>query len=125
MNSEENNPPPEQPVESSDVLSRPPAPAPLQTDQPPQAAPLTEPQIPFPPAAVLPEDIRVPWGWIDLLLFVVVALAGTFLFSILLAIGFALFGVPLSRLQKPGSVEGLFVVISQGILFFVLLGYLF
>lgn len=125
MNLEENNPPPDQPVELTDVPSRPPEPALLKMDQPLQAAPPTEPQVSVPPAAVLPEDIRVPWGWIDLLLFVVLALAGTFLFSILLAIGFAVFGVPLSRLQKPGSAEGLFVVISQGILFFVLLGYLF
>ena len=122
MNLEENNPPPDQPVESSGVPSPPPEPALLKADQ---EVPPTELQVLVPPAAVLPEDIRVPWGWIDLLLFVVLAIAGTFLFSILLAIGFALFGVPLSRLQKPGSAEGLFVVISQGILFFVLLGYLF
>lgn len=125
MNLEENNPPPDQPIESANVSSRPPEPALLKTDQPLQAASPTEPQLSLPPAAVLPEDIRVPWGWLDLLLFVVLAVAGTFLFSILLAIGFMLFGVPLSRLQKPGSAEGLFVVISQGILFFILLGYLF
>ncbi|HEV3482779.1 MAG TPA: type II CAAX endopeptidase family protein [Candidatus Acidoferrales bacterium] len=125
MNLEENNPPPDQPLEPGDAPSRPPEPALLKTDQQLQRVPPTEPQVSLPPATVLPEDIRVPWGWIDLLLFVVLALAGTFLFSILLAIGFALFGVPLSRLQKPGSAEGLFVVISQGILFFVLLGYLF
>ncbi len=125
MNLEENIPPPDQPVESTDVSLRLPEPALLKTDQPPQELLPTEPQVPVPPAAVIPEDIRVPWGWTDLLLFVVLAFAGTFLFSILLAIGFAVFGVPLSRLQKPGSAEGLFVVISQGILFFVLLGYLF
>jgi hypothetical protein len=125
MNLEENNPPLDQPAESAGVPSRPPEPALLKMDQPQQELPPTEPQVPVPPAAVVPEDIRVPWGWTDLLLFVVLAVAGTFLFSILLAIGFAAFGVPLSRLQKPGSAEGLFVVISQGILFFVLLGYLF
>ncbi len=59
------------------------------------------------------------------MLFVVLALAATFLFSVLLAIGFAVFGVRLSQLQKPGSAEGFFVVVSQAILFFVLLGYLF
>src|SRR5690242_649827 len=125
MSLEENNPPPDQPVESTGVPSRPPEPALVDAGQAPQEIPAIEPRVPVPPAAVLPEDICVPWGWVDLLLFVVLALAGTFLFSILLAIGFAVFGVPLSRLQKPGSAEGLFVVISQGILFFVLLGYLF
>lgn len=125
MNLEENNPPPDQPLESADAPPRPLEPAPLKTGQPPQEVSSTEPRVSIPPAVVVPEDIRVPWGWVDLLLFVVLALAGTFLFSILLAIGFAVFGVPLARLQKPGSAEGLFVVISQGILFFVLLGYLF
>ena len=126
MNLEENNPHPDVPIESADAP--PPEPALLQTGQLPQEVPPTTPtesQVPAPMAASLPEDIRVPWGWIDLLLFALMALAATFLFSILLAIGFAVFGVPLSRLQKPGSAEGLFVVVSQGILFFVLLGYLF
>jgi membrane protease YdiL (CAAX protease family) len=97
---------------------------PLDPGQPPEGPPI-ELHASTPPPAPLPEDIRVPWGWVDLLLFVVVALAGTFLFSILLAIGFAVFGVPPSQLQKPGSAEGLFVVVSQAILFLVLLGYLF
>lgn len=125
MNFEENNPFPPQPPESFDGPSSPPEPPLLETGQPPQAGPPTEPHLPVSSAAPVPEDIRVPWGWTDLLLFVVLALAATFLFSILLAIGFAVFGVSLSNLQKPGSAEGLFVVISQVILFFVLLGYLF
>ncbi len=125
MNFDENNPPPPQPSESFDGPSPPPDPALLHTGQLPQEGPPTEPHVPVSSAAPIPEDIRVPWGWTDLLLFVVLALAATFLFSILLAIGFAVFGVSLSNLQKPGSAEGLFVVISQVILFFVLLGYLF
>ncbi len=125
MNFEENNSSPPQPSESFDGSSPPPEPALLETGQPPQEGPPTEPHVPVSSAVPIPEDIRVPWGWTDLLLFVVLALAATFLFSILLAVGFAVFGVPLSRLQKPGSAEGLFVVVSQVILFFVLLGYLF
>ncbi len=125
MNFEENNPPPPQPSESFDGPSPPPEPALLETGQRPREGPPIEPQVSVPPAAPLPEDIRVPWGWTDLLLFVVLAFAATFLFSILLVIGFAVFGVSLSKLQKPGSAEGLFVVASQAILFFVLLGYLF
>jgi hypothetical protein len=125
MNFEEHNPHPPQPSESFDGPSPPPEPALPDTGPPPHVGPPTEPQLPVSSAAPVPEDIRVPWGWTDLLLFVVLALAATFLFSILLAIGFAVFGVHLSQLQKPGSAEGLFVVISQVILFFVLLGYLF
>jgi CAAX protease family protein len=124
MNLEEDNPLPAQPAEPAGGALHMPEPLPLDPGQPPEGPP-SEPHISVSPAAPLPEDIRVPWGWVDLLLFALVALAGTFLFSILLAIGFAVFGVPLSQLQKPGSAEGLFVVVSQGILFFVLLGYLF
>jgi hypothetical protein len=124
MNLEENNPLPAQPTEPADGASLAPEAMPLDPGQPPEGPPI-ELHASTPPPAPLPEDIRVPWGWVDLLLFVVVALAGTFLFSILLAIGFAVFGVPPSQLQKPGSAEGLFVVVSQAILFLVLLGYLF
>ncbi len=125
MNLEESNPLPAHSAEPTDGVSRPPESALLDTGQPPQEDPPIEPHVSLPPAVPLPEDIRVPWGWTDLLLFVVLALAATFLFSVLLAIGFAVFGVRLSQLQKPGSAEGLFVVVSQAILFFVLLGYLF
>jgi hypothetical protein len=124
MHLEDDNPLPVQPTGPADGASHPSDSVSLYTNEPSQEPP-TEPPVSVSLAAPVPEDIRVPWGWVDLLLFVVVALAGTFLFSILLAIGFAVFGVPPSRLQKPGSAEGLFVVVSQGVLFFVLLGYLF
>lgn len=125
MSFEENNPPAPQPPESFDGPSPPPEPVLPEAGEPSQLGPPTEAHLPVSSARPVPEDIRVPWGWTDLLLFVVLALAATFLFSILLAIGFAVFGVSLSNRQKPGSAEGLFVVISQIILFFVLLGYLF
>ncbi len=122
MNLEEDNPLPPQPTEPADGASLTSEHMPLDPGQPPEGPPI-ELHTSTPPP--LPEDIRVPWGWVDLLLFVVVALAATFLFSILLAIGFVVFGAPPSQLQKPGSAEGLFVVVSQVILFLVLLGYLF
>jgi hypothetical protein len=125
MNLDENNPPPAQPADPSGTPSHLAEPLSPDSGQPPAEGPRAEPHPSVSPSLLLPEDIRVPWGWTDLLLFAVLALAATFLFSILLAIGFAIFGVPLSQLQKPGSAEGLFVVASQAILFFVLLGYLF
>ena len=39
----------------------------------------------FEPA--LPEDLRVPWGWLDLLLLVMVAIAGTFVLSMFIVVG--------------------------------------
>jgi uncharacterized protein len=124
MSADENNPPPSESPELADTASRAAAPAPPEP-YPAQEVGPNEPTSPILAGPVLPEDIRVPWGWLDLVLFLVVALVGTFLLSILLAIGFAVLGVPPSQLQKPGSsATGLFVVISQAILFLVLLGYL-
>ena len=121
MTLDDENPLPADPPDHSGGALHPPEPVPLEPFQAPTEAP-PAPQV---SETAVPEDIRVPWGWLDLVIFVVLAVIGTFLLSILLAIGFALLGIPPSQLQKPGSsATGLFVVISQAILFFVLLGYL-
>jgi membrane protease YdiL (CAAX protease family) len=72
----------------------------------------------------VPEDLRVPWGWLELLLFAVLAIGGAFLISVLLVMVFAAFGVHLSQLQNSESEQGIYAIVSQVVLFFVLLGYL-
>lgn len=72
----------------------------------------------------VPEDLRAPWGWIDLLLFVLVALAVTFVVMIVVFLGFAAFGIGLSQLRASPRSEGLFTVINQVLLFAALIGYL-
>jgi membrane protease YdiL (CAAX protease family) len=76
------------------------------------------------PASALPEDLRAPWGWSDLLVFAIISIAATFLVAILIVAVLAAFGVHLPQLQKAGSAQGLFAVLSQAVLFLGLLAYL-
>jgi membrane protease YdiL (CAAX protease family) len=73
---------------------------------------------------LVPEDLRVPWGWIDLLLLVAVALSGTFLVSLLLIKGFAIFGISFRQVQDIASDRNLFLILNQALLSLVLLAYL-
>lgn len=81
---------------------------------------------PFPDSAGegIPEDLRAPWGWTDLLLLVFVAISGMFVVSLLLALGFAAFGVTMAQIQKSESLKSLFLILSQALLDVGLLGYL-
>ncbi len=51
---------------------------------------------------LLPEDLRVPWGWMDLVFLVAVAISGTFVVSLLLIKGFAIAGVSFRQVQNVG-----------------------
>ncbi|MFZ3214691.1 MAG: CPBP family glutamic-type intramembrane protease [Candidatus Acidiferrales bacterium] len=77
-----------------------------------------------PPNPLLPEDLRVPWGWPDLVLLVIVALFGTLILSTFLAQGFALSGISLKQLRNGGSENNLFLIINQALLSLILLAYL-
>jgi membrane protease YdiL (CAAX protease family) len=72
----------------------------------------------------LPEDLRVPWGWLDLLLLVIVAIAGTFVLSMFVVVGFMLSGVSFHQLQNSISEKSLLLIINQALLSVVLLVYL-
>jgi len=72
----------------------------------------------------LPDDLRVPWNWIDLLLLVAVAVSGTFVITLLLLKGFAIFGLSFRHIQKSASDENLFLILNQALLSVVLLAYL-
>lgn len=100
----------------SSALEPPPKRAGAQSPSPPA------PQRGFDPT--LPEDLRVPWGWLDLLLLVVVAIAGTLVLSIIIVIGFAFSGVSFHQLQASISDENLLLIINQALLSVVLLIYL-
>jgi membrane protease YdiL (CAAX protease family) len=93
----------------------------------PESAPLAPaPSEPTPPSAgrFVPEDLRVPWGWLDLLLLAIVPIAGTLVISILLAIVFAALGVSPAQLQNVPAYKSLWAILVQAVLFAVLLGYL-
>lgn len=102
-----------------------------QQDASPQPnGPFTESSLPATlapapqPAAFVPNDLRVPWGWLDLLLFVLVALAATFVIAVLVVIGFSAFGVKFAELRNSVGKQGLFAIVNQVVLFLALLGYL-
>ena len=73
---------------------------------------------------LLPEDLRVPWGWLDLLILVAVAVSGTFVVSLLLIKGFGIFGVSFRQLQNDATNKNLFLILNQALLSIVLLAYL-
>jgi membrane protease YdiL (CAAX protease family) len=72
----------------------------------------------------LPDDLRVPWNWIDLLLLVAVAFLGTIGITLLLIKGFAIFGISFRQIQKSASDENLFLIFNQTLLSALLLAYL-
>lgn len=58
-------------------------------------------------------DLRVPWGWIDLLLLVIVWFGATLGSTILLAILYASRGVPFGDIQHSPRDLGFFIVVDQ------------
>jgi len=71
-------------------------------------------------ASPLPDDLRVPWGWGNLLLFVFMY----FVLGFFLVLGFAAFGVRPKDIQTYSANNGLLLVLSQALLSLALLGYL-
>jgi membrane protease YdiL (CAAX protease family) len=74
--------------------------------------------------AQYPEDLRAPWSWLDLFIFVVIAFLGTLVVSLLSVIGASLFHPPTGAAPPSLSEKSLLVIISQTILSLALLGYL-
>jgi membrane protease YdiL (CAAX protease family) len=72
----------------------------------------------------LPDDLRVPWNWLDLLFLVAVAISGTIVITLLLVKGFAIFGLSFRQIQKSASDENLFLIFNQTLLSALLLAYL-
>jgi uncharacterized protein len=72
----------------------------------------------------LDPDLRVPWGWVDLLLLVIVWIGATVISTILLAILFAARGVAFDQIQHSSRYLGFFVVTDQVVVSIVVLLYL-
>lgn len=101
---------------------------PVLSDQSPSGDPAlaaeTPPAATIDPESALPEDLRAPWGWIDILLLVVIYVFGTIVLSVAIAMIYAYFGISPSQLQNSVRAKSMFVVISQTVLSLGLLGYL-
>lgn len=74
--------------------------------------------------ALIPEDLRVPWGWADLAALVVLAIAGFLIFSLVITIGLAISGVDIRRIQNSTHEVILLNILIQVILDLGLLAYL-
>jgi membrane protease YdiL (CAAX protease family) len=92
--------------------------------------PETSGATPTPPSEsasdiALPQDLRVPWTWLDLLLLGVVAVAGSIVLDRMVGRAFWAFGVTPSQFRASPTLFGLFTVVHQILLFALLLAYLF
>jgi membrane protease YdiL (CAAX protease family) len=88
------------------------------------------PTVPEPvPVIHLPEDLRVPWGWGDLILFTAVFVFAILASGLLIGAGLALVahsrGANPQELFQQANVQVLVLALQQGMLFALLFGYLF
>jgi membrane protease YdiL (CAAX protease family) len=85
-----------------------------------------EPVAPEPTTApkFVPEDLRAPWGWMDLLVFASFAIAGTFVLGVIVLVGFRALGVTLAELRVSARIQGVFNIVCEVLLFAALVGYL-
>ena len=77
---------------------------------------------PVPP--VLPPDLRVPWGWPDVLILAVFYFVGGLLLAMFLARAFGIAGVTPSQLHKSVSEQSFFAILVEVLLDVALLTYL-
>jgi len=73
---------------------------------------------------VLPEDLRVPWTWFDILLLALLAAGGAFLSGTVIALVLGFFHISPRQLQESPTALGLFAVLAQIVLDLGLMAYL-
>ena len=79
---------------------------------------------PAPDYSRYPEDLRAPWGWVDLAWFLLIGVLGVLAVVLLMAVGLSLFRMH-PGYQESVAEKSILVVITQALLWLVLLGYLF
>ncbi len=107
-------------------------------DVPPQvldataSTPASLPGFPLPPPqqfdTSIPEDLRLPWGWLDLLLFVIFGLISLMVVAgIIVGIAVIGFHVPMSALNETSgsTARSIIAVLSQGVWSGIVLVYFF
>jgi membrane protease YdiL (CAAX protease family) len=72
----------------------------------------------------VPADLRVPWGWTDLIFLIVVAAVGTVVIELLLVLILSLSGIPPSHLQDTSGVALVAAIAAQVVIDLGLLGYM-
>jgi membrane protease YdiL (CAAX protease family) len=122
MNADNNLLPPEppEPVEPVPQTIEPAALAdPL---HPEPASPQDEP--PTPAKRPLPDDLRVPWGWADLVVLVGLAMVGIGVVSVAVMLALRLAGVSTVHIRKSPGAMSVIAIVAQAILDLGLLAYL-
>lgn len=82
------------------------------------------PEFLSPQTAPVPEDLRVPWGWTDLLILLLLWIGATVVVTLFLAVIFQSRGISWSQLREPGVAQGVFMVADQVAISFLILAYL-
>ena len=70
------------------------------------------------------ENFHTPWGWLDLIMLLVVAIGSTVLAGMLVSMAFFARGVTQSQLQNSGMERSLWILVTQVGVFACVLGYL-
>ena len=70
------------------------------------------------------ESYQTPWGWLDLLVLLVVTIGATILAGVAVSTAFFARGVTQSQLQNPGMERSLWILVTQVAVFACVLGYL-
>jgi membrane protease YdiL (CAAX protease family) len=87
-------------------------------------APVVTPGYLGPVVRSLPEDLRVPWGWSDLLVLLVVAFALLVILTTVVVAGFRATGVSMTQIKQSITEQGLVSIIAMTLLSVSLLVYL-
>ena len=97
---------------------------PLLSQQSESAAPAESLLPPAPPVKNFPEDLRVPWGWSEVLLFLLFSLMSYFLLAVVLVVAFQLRGIPFHEVNEVNSLRSLFIVADTALVSVALMAYL-
>jgi len=79
---------------------------------------------PAPHKRALPDDLRVPWDWFDIVILVLLAFAGIVLISLLMMLALRLAGVSAARIRNSPGADSLIAIVAQIFLDLGLLAYL-
>jgi membrane protease YdiL (CAAX protease family) len=88
-------------------------------DAPPPAPPQDR------PLQKIPADLRVPWGWFDIFIFILVSAGAYFFSAVVLIVGFVARGVTIQQLQNTPHSLALFVVLNTVFASVAQLGFLY
>jgi len=94
------------------------------TEDPPRQTPQTQDIFAALAAPPVPDDLNVPWGWLDILLLVAIAVLGSVAVGLVLVMGARALGINLAQLRTSNRAQSLFLIINQVVISFVLLAYL-